>query len=231
MSLVPLFSGVGISIVIVVDRSGRRSSQQFGQSLSHSLYLLYFRTSAKGLASYNQSCSMAIDIPEALFKCVTFRDHASESRSICHEDSIVPGPVSSIGPGACYMDIAHKLLEYVRGRLRARQQRSAKSSAQFEHFRRSECLLVSGDLSCCRISLVGLELFTLVWAVGCSLAVKTWCRRAYAMDMHRHGPSEQGSLDFEEARVIAHLTLRHCFDGQEISPNGASMRGPFHMRE
>lgn len=129
------------------------------------------------------------------------------------------------------MGIAQELLDYVHGRLRARQQRSAKSSAQFEYFRRSECLLVSGELACYGISPVGSELFPLVYAVCCSLAVKTWCRRVYAMGMHRHGPSEQGSLDFQEVRVVAHFTLRHCFDGQEISPNGASMRGPFHMRE
>lgn len=174
---------------------------------------------------------MAIDVSEALFNHVTFCDHASESRSICHEDSIVPGPVSSIGTGACFMGIAQKLLEYVHSRFRAPQQGSAKSSAQFEYFRRSQCLLVSGELACYGTSPVGSELFPLVCAVGCSLAVKTWCRRVCAMSMHRHGPSEQGSLDFQEVRVIAHLTLRHCFNEQEISPNGASMRGPFHMRE
>lgn len=160
MSLVPLFGGVGISIFIVVDCSGRRSSQQFGQSLSHSLY-----------SNIGQRISIIQSITLDGDRC------SRSTVQICHKDSIVPGPVSSIGKDACYMGIAQKLLEYMRGRLRARQQGSAKSSAQFEYFRRSECLLVSGELACYGISPVGSELFPLVYAVCCSLAVKTWCRR------------------------------------------------------
>lgn len=87
---------------------------------------------------YN-SCISNIGQRISIIQSITLDgDRCSRSTvQICHKDSIVPGPVSSIGKGACDMGIAQKLLEYMRSRLRARQQRSAKSSAQFEYFRRS----------------------------------------------------------------------------------------------